>query len=269
MNSLFSDEISTKRIFYRHSRGASNRSGKEFHTYHEIILFLNGDAVFISEDTHIKILPNTLIIIPKETYHQLIIHADPNNYYRCVLNFEDEPELLPFTKHRISEVRFIRADHSILFYFETLNNLATAKNPCKEIVLKAALILLLNEIADREAAPQLNNSQNPIIHDAISHINQNITKKLSVETVANVCNISRSSLSHIFKKEMNISLHQFIIKKRLIAAYHKIAAGQAPTAVAVECGFHDYSGFYRHYKKMFGHPPSNKQMQQPVVQKNC
>lgn len=258
MNTLFSDEICTEHIFYRHSRGVSNRSGKEFHTYHEIILFLGGEAVFISENTHIKVLPNTLIVIPKETYHQLIIHADPNNYYRCVLNFDDMPEMLSLTNNRISDILFIKADSSILFYFDTLNNLAIAKNPCEEIILKAALILLLNEIANRETTPQLNNSQNPIIHTAISHINQNITKKLSVEIIASECNLSPSSLSHIFKKEMNISLHQFIIKKRLIIAYHKIVAGQAPTAVAVECGFHDYSGFYRQYKKMFGRTPSDK-----------
>lgn len=70
--------------------------------------------------------------------------------------------------------------------------------------------------------------------------------------------ISPSSLSHIFKEEMNIPLHKFIMKKRLINAYHKIQSGEKATVAAAESGFNDYSGFYKQYKKMFNVTPSEK-----------
>jgi AraC-like DNA-binding protein len=60
------------------------------------------------------------------------------------------------------------------------------------------------------------------------------------------------------QKEMYISIHKFIVKKRLIQAHHRICAGEAVTVVAMECGFQDYSGFYKQYKKAFGFPPSQK-----------
>ena len=57
---------------------------------------------------------------------------------------------------------------------------------------------------------------------------------------------------------MNISLHQFILKKKLVMAYHKILDGIPATKAAVECGFNDYSGFYKQFKKMFNQSPSKR-----------
>jgi AraC-like DNA-binding protein len=65
-----------------------------------------------------------------------------------------------------------------------------------------------------------------------------------------------SCLAHTFKEQMNISIHQFILKKRLVMAHHKILAGEPATKAAMECGFNDYSGFYKQYKKLFGKNPS-------------
>ena len=80
----------------------------------------------------------------------------------------------------------------------------------------------------------------------------------TVEEIANHCNVSLSLLSHIFKKEMNISPYKYALKKRLINARRKINAGELSTSVAVECGWNDYSGFYKQYIKTFGVPPSSK-----------
>lgn len=258
MNALFSEQIQADGILYKHARGASDRSGKEFHTFHEIVLFLGDKATFISEKIHTEILPNTLIVIPKESYHQFIIHGDPNSYYRCVLHFDDSEELLPLITCSLREITFAKAGRKLLSYYETLNTLTKEPSPHRALVLKSVLTLLLNELTIQESTSQQGESQNPVVCQAISYINKNIDQALPIERISRECHLSPSSLSHLFKKEMKISLHQFILKKRLIIAYHKIATGQAPTSVAIECGFHDYSGFYKQYKKMFGRPPSNK-----------
>ena len=41
-------------------------------------------------------------------------------------------------------------------------------------------------------------------------------------------------------------------------AHHKIADGELASAAALECGFRDYSGFYKQYKKLFNQSPSEK-----------
>ena len=71
-----------------------------------------------------------------------------------------------------------------------------------------------------------------------------------------ICYSVVATLMHTFKKNMNISIHKYIIKKWLILAHAKISNGEQSVIVANECGFNDYSGFYKQYVKMFDTTPS-------------
>jgi AraC-like DNA-binding protein len=90
----------------------------------------------------------------------------------------------------------------------------------------------------------------------VEYINGHLSESLTVAGIAKRLNISPSLLSHAFKNEMNIAPYRYILKKRLVLAQHKIARGESATAAAIECGFGDYSGFYKQYKKTFGTSPS-------------
>ncbi len=258
MNSLFSDRIQGENISFKHARCSSDRAGKEFHIYHELILFLDGDAEFISENLHMHVKPETLIVIPKETYHQMVIHGDQDCYYRCVLQFDNMDETTAMAEKRLRNVWTVEANQEIHYLFKKLIDVAKTQSPCAEQILKAVLVLLLDAITSKKEMVNEGCPQNEIVHLAVEYINQNLGQTLTVHQIAQVCNTSPSSLAHVFKKEMYCSVYKFITKKRLICAYHRIAAGEAATVVSVECGFPDYSGFYKQYKKAFGCSPSQK-----------
>lgn len=258
MAELFSDYLYGDSVSFKHARGSSDRSGKEFHIYHEIILFLDGEAEFISENLHMRLKPSTLIVIPGETYHQMIIHGDQENYHRCVLQFGEEAELGELMASSMKNVQVFAADRELRFLFEKLIRATRQPQSHGALLLRSVLVLLLDALRVPKDMSDGENHQNETIRMAIEYINRNLDKTLTIHTIAQACNISESSLSHIFKKEMYISIHKFIVKKRLIQAYHRISAGEAATVVAMECGFGDYSGFYKQYKKAFGFPPSQK-----------
>lgn len=256
MKQLFKHYIKSDSIIFKYASGESEKIGKEFHSFNEIILFLEGDAELISENIHKKIAPNTIIAIPQETYHQVVIKGDKDNYRRCTLNFFDTPKLKPLIQQALNEITLISADTDFTYLFSKLIKFAENKNPNSQAALKSLLVLILCEISAKKDDVIKETSQNPLITSVILYINRNLSKSISIPLIAKSNNISESSLSHIFKKEMNIPIHQYIIKKRLIAAHHKINSGTPATTAAVECGFNDYSGFYKQYKKMFGFPPS-------------
>ena len=231
-------------------------SGKEFHMYHEIIFFLDGEAELITEDLHMELKPDSLIIIPKEKYHQVIIHGDQENYYRCVINFYDVPELASLIQDSMIRSMVLNPENQIRYLFHKLIENITHSNA--QQILKAVLVLLLGDIQKEINTNVMESTQNGLVRSAIYYINNNINKKITINDIAKNCNMSPSSLSHVFKKEMKISLYKFILKKRLINAHHKIMSGEPPTAAAMECGFYDYSGFYKQYKKVFGYAPSQK-----------
>ena len=76
--------------------------------------------------------------------------------------------------------------------------------------------------------------------------------------MAHRLSVSVSTLTQTFKKDMNISIYQYILRKKLILAQQKIQDGESVTSAAIQCGFNDYSSFYKQYKKMFGVMPSEK-----------
>ena len=81
-----------------------------------------------------------------------------------------------------------------------------------------------------------------------------------ISTVADYLHISVSYLSHEFKKNLHISPYQYILKKKLTAANQKIKNSTPPMQAAMQCGFNDYSGFYKAYKKLFNTAPSEKDL---------
>lgn len=259
MLTLFSDYLYGESVSFKHARGSSDRSGKEFHIYHEIILFLDGNAEFISEDLHMRLRPSTLIVIPSETYHQMIIHGNQENYHRCVLQFGQVEELDALVDNSMKAVQAFAATQEIRFLFDKLIRKTKTGGSHTPLLLRSVLILLLDALQSQKDMSIGENHQNEVVRMAIHYINNNLEKELTIHSIAQACNVSDSSLSHIFKKELYISIHKFIIKKRLIQAYHRICSGEAATVAAMECGFSDYSGFYKQYKKAFGMSPSQKE----------
>jgi len=258
MQESFSHYINCENLSFKYARGISDRSGKEFHLFHEIILFLGGEAELISETVHTKLSPNTLIVIPKETYHQFIIKGDQEEYCRCVFQFSglDNIEL----KHiHTGELFITDCDKNISYLFSKLmkhskENESSSANSLAE----AVLILLLDEIRAKKSLEIATDLNDKLTKGALEYITDNLTAPIRTEDIAAHLNVSVSTLMHTFKRSMKISPHQYIIKKRLILAHTKISSGEAASLAAMECGFYDYSGFYKQYKKMFDITPSEK-----------
>ena len=94
-----------------------------------------------------------------------------------------------------------------------------------------------------------------IIEDIIEYINSNINSDLSIETLASRFNITRFSISRHFKNKTGNSLHNYIVKRRLIVAKELIGNGYSMKTVAEKSGFKDYSTFVRAFKKEYKMSP--------------
>lgn len=254
MYALFSNRLNHNDVSFKHARGISERSGKEFHLFHEIIYFLGGNAEFVSEKIHINLQPQTLIVIPCETYHQMIIHDDQQMYYRCLLQFSKDLNIF----YSANDIMIIHGDQEIDYLFQKLMTASESQDQANSLLLEPVLVLLLDSLKSKRMLSNETGIHSDIVQSAIEYISRNLDKNITSNCIATYCNVSVSSLTHTFKNEMHISLHKFIIKKRLINAHHKISSGMPATQAAIESGFHDYSGFYKQYKKAFGVTPSQK-----------
>lgn len=258
MNNTFSNHITTDSIDFKYARGASDRNGREFHNFSEIIYFLGGDVDFISDNIHTKLIPKCLVVVPKDAYHQVIINGNPEEYHRCIFNFSDIDGLQALISQKFKNVYICNVNRQQKYLIDKMIELTTGSSldqKTKSEVLRSVLTLLLTELAPDDGI----NLQSPLsitTHNAIELINQRLCKNTSVSDIAAKLNISVSGLAHTFKNEMHISIYKYILKKRLLLAHEKLLLGKPSTEVAAECGFGDYSGFYKIYKKEFGTSPS-------------
>ncbi len=247
-------------ITFKYAKGVSSETGKEFHAFHEIIYFMGGKAKFISENIQMTLKPNTLIVIPRETYHQLQITGSQDDYHRCVFHFVEIDDLKELINQSVTNTLLIEMNQKFQFLFQQMITLTEqdSANTTNSVVMHAVLSLLLNEIATKNYTNIETTIPNTISEKCTAYIAEHINESISVEDIAKELNVSVSHLAHSFKKQMNISIHQYIIKKKLVIAHHKIMDGQPATQAAIECGFNDYSGFYKQFKKMFNKAPSDR-----------
>lgn len=80
-------------------------------------------------------------------------------------------------------------------------------------------------------------------------------QKITLSQLAEASCLSESRLSHLFKEQLGISVHQCILWKKILLAVLKSQEGHSLTACAHYVGFSDSSHFCKVFSRMFGiHP---------------
>jgi len=98
--------------------------------------------------------------------------------------------------------------------------------------------------------------ENALYLNLCDYINNHLGDDLSLETLAAFFYVNKYHIAHIFKDNMGIPLHQYILKKRLQASKNGILSGIPFNQIIYQYGFHDYTSFYRAFKKEFGLSPT-------------
>ena len=94
--------------------------------------------------------------------------------------------------------------------------------------------------------------------EILRYIGENLAEDLSVEALSRRFYISQYHLMRRFREENGVTLHSYILAKRLMLARDLISTGVGATEACFACGCRDYSAFARAYKKQFGVSPRGK-----------
>ena len=233
------------------------------HDNHELFCLVKGDVGYIVEGHRYKLYPGTLLLMRSSESHKLIVNS-PSEYERYVINFTsdfllqngfDSTILTPLLQRELGQKnRYSPKDFQNItpvYFFEKLENEAKIISPKNAVLSNLSALLSSINIAFLKK-----NNKDTDEGGIIAFVNDNLTKNLSVEEIAAFVHLSPSQLSRVFKKLSGTSVYEYILSKRLILFHEKMRMGMGAQEASNECGFHDYSAFYRLYKKRFGTSPT-------------
>ena len=102
-------------------------------------------------------------------------------------------------------------------------------------------------------------SQQLKLLDITQYIDHHLEEDLSLDDLAGIFYVSKYYIAHRFRERLGISVHQYILKKRLEQCAASIAKGSSITRTFTEYGFRDYASFYRAFRKEYGISPKEYQ----------
>ncbi len=231
---------------------------REIHSYHEILLYMGGDAELLSKTGQQSLKKHSIIIIPKETYHHFRLN-DSESFTRLKISFPSKDEKLMPLVHLMNELRiFENLNENISYAFDRLHHILKQKNNKTGFYAYSAFLMLLTEmdISGLDQGVACYAANNSLMTELMEYVSANLSKDLSIKTLSEIFHISASGITHLFKKEYGISLHKFIVQKRLVRAKRLVLEGEPLSKIYADIGFMDYSSFYKAYIRFFGCPPS-------------
>lgn len=238
------------------------------HEEHELYFFASGRGTFRIEGTPYPLEPGDLLIMsPAEAHY---IDLDPSKPYTR-LSVHYNPRIFDALDPdgRLSEPFTARAPGSFNLYRDADFPSGVWKNYVKSLCSAAEdrrlhtlanLLPLLNEISAVFRARSAETVNDSLDYRIISYINRKLSEDISLDGICREFYISKPQLCRIFKKATGSTVWDYITVKRLVTARGLIQSGTPPTKAFAECGFNDYSAFWRAYRKKYGVSPGENKL---------
>lgn len=240
------------------------------HDFHKIILCLDGSVTYSIEGRTYVLRSWDILLVPKNkihhsktdalcAYERVVCFISPEfldrcdegtkTLSKCFLHAESTGNCL---LHASREAR-----HDLTVTLDEWEKEAASEEYGAELLRRCIFlrfIIAINRLFLHEKG-ETGEVVDGKIDSVIDYIHQHYAEPLSAENIAKEFYISKSYLMHRFKTVTGGSLHGYVTQKRLSAALTLLRDGVPATVAARECGFSDYTVFYRSFRKQYGFSP--------------
>lgn len=238
------------------------------HDFYEIYFFLSGNVMYNIESKSYLLTPGDILLIQPMQLHQPIFQQKVGSYERIVLwmsrsfleQFGINGENLDACFHSAQpgHAGLLRPDEHVrqklLLLLELLLEEQENTEYGHEISCLSYLALILSQLCRlsiQEPQEVDFSLSSRVVYDVIQYINQNFGEELTLDSLANQFFVSKFHLSREFARVTGSSVHRYITQRRLIAAKQLMSEGASTTAACQQCGFGDYSSFYRAFRAAY------------------
>lgn len=242
-----------------------------YHEHYEIQFFLEGDTTCYINEHCYKLREQDVIIIPPGSRHYNKI-SNKKPYRRFIFwitkeyldwMFSNDKAYAYFMEEtakdrhvwHLSSVAFNSIQARLVSLLECMQSTSFGSKALTSLSAQALVLKLNQEIYDIDH-PYVSKEGRPLNEMILDYIQGHLNEDLSLAAIAKVFFVSKYHISHMFTSEMGISLHQFVIKKRLDQVRIALLANEELSKAIENAGFKNYSSFFRAFQKEYGMSPT-------------
>lgn len=241
----------------------------EFHAHDflELYYFLDGSVTYYIEDQVYDLCPGDLLIIPAGKMHRPVIANEHAAYERMVLwitpqylqSIDSPAGDLQKNLQKVGEHGYcvpFRGDETVFVTALLKKLLYMQKNNTDPKFCAGAVELYLWTIfRSYGVIDTTHRNETQVIPQVIRYITEHFSEPLTLKDIAAEFFVSKSYLNRHFKAYTNSTVYAYIMALRLTHARRMLREGIPAVEAGRECGFSDYSTFYKAFKTQTGLSP--------------
>ncbi len=246
-----------------------------YHNFYEIIYVLEGEYSSLLEDRTYHMKKGDFLLIDQNVMHK----------YHYVERKHDSSKriILWITPQMLAELSAGNMDLSLCFkenescafhfpiYYEemlqgyllklAMTEMQESRDPAAKRILDRGCLtmffLYLNVLCAKKEYlfTQEELVSHPLVEQTSAYIDNHLTERITVELLAEQAHMSKYYFLRKFKELTGVTVHAFLINKRLIRACEALRGGASVTESYQMTGFSDYSSYLRNFREAFGVSP--------------
>ena len=246
------------------------------HDYYEIYFFMEGNVSIEIGEKEYPLKHGDVVVLPPGLPHHALIHDESVPYRRFVFwvtvdylnRLMEEAQAYGFLMQLVrTREEYIFHNDEIVFnaiqtkVFHLLEEIYSNRfgKEAKIALCIGDLLLHLNRVVYDQRHERSDLEEQRLSERLIDYVEEHLEEDLSLDRLAGEFFVSKYHIAHLFKDNMGMPIHQYILKKRLEACKEAIRNSAKISEVYFMFGFKDYSGFYKAFKKEYGISPKEWQ----------
>jgi YesN/AraC family two-component response regulator len=231
-------------------------------------MYIKGDVKIFLNNNIINLKRGDIVIIPPNYAHRLILGSVDVPYERlylyitetCLSSFQfNEYSLL---KPLIEATKLNRLHYNVnkdtdykklVYAIDKIRDSKKQNYYGKEMMNRSYIMQFLTIINDyivKENCENIQDETKSLITMIMAYIDENFMENITLESLSKQFFTNRFTITQVFKEHTNLTIHNYIILKRIEYAKKLIYSGVHPTKVFTNCGFKNYATFYRAFKRI-------------------
>ena len=242
-----------------------------FHDFDKLVILISGAVDYRVENINYQLRPWDVLLVKhhtihkaeidrREPYERIIIYLD-RRYFENIMPDAKLMEcfdiadrhgrhLLHAAPEQLEELRAAIERYEALRGDERFGAFAMGET------MMIQLLIHISRLSEVEPG-EMETKYDPKIQQVLSYINENFTRELSVDALAERVFLSKYYFMRLFKSQTGTTVYAYVRQKRLMHAARMIREGVSAQKAAADSGFSDYSAFHRAFRDSFGISPGS------------